>query len=181
MKITLDWLRSKGACAEGMQAVAERFPDGAEVAELAEWLQSTNLSWLAWLRDHLSVAEVVGWWASPARIAAIVAGRIAAAKKTKTATGESGAARATGWGGAASATGWRGAVECGPSGAAVVTGTDGCARAGEGGCIALAFERDGKITMRCAEVSARRKGCLKPDTWYRLDSRGRFVVVKEGE
>jgi hypothetical protein len=91
----------------------------------------------------------------------------------------SGAASATGWSGAASATGARGAASAtGAASSAIVTGLYGRAKAGEFSCIALAFydQKRHRSEMRCAIVgNPRSKAKLKADTWYRLDSNGRFV------
>ena len=81
-----------------------------------------------------------------------------------------GAASATGESGAASATGWRGA--------AFVTGTSGRAKAGEFGCIALAWwnSKDNRQEMRCA-MTGKDQQC-KADVWYQLDDDGNFIEVK---
>jgi hypothetical protein len=106
------------------------------------------------------------------------------ARGAASATGWRGAASATGARGAASATGWRGAAsatgECGAASAtccAAVTGLYGKARAAEFGCIALAWwnKKKQRVEMRCSLVGKKR-GQLKPDTWYRLDeATGEFV------
>lgn len=72
--------------------------------------------------------------------------------------------------GAASATGW--------SGAAFVTGTSGRAKAGEYGCIALAWwnSKETRQEMRCA-LTGKDQQC-KADVWYQLDGDGNFVEVK---
>jgi hypothetical protein len=132
--------------------------------------------------------------ATGARGAASATGASGAASATgergaASATGARGAASATGWSGAASATGARGAASAtGASGAAsatgecsaaVVTGDCGRARAGEHGCIALAFynSKHARYEMRCALVGKGR-GKLKPNTWYQLNGKGEFVEVK---
>jgi hypothetical protein len=100
------------------------------------------------------------------------------------ATGVSGAASATGGRGAASATGGRGAASAtGGSSAAVVTGDDGKAKAGEYGCIALAwYNKDAsRMEMRCRETGCGdgTDGKLKAHSWYRLDEAGNFVEAAE--
>jgi hypothetical protein len=62
----------------------------------------------------------------------------------------------------------------------VVTGFDGRARAGEFGCICLAWwnEKKQRGEMRCARVGSG-PGSLKAKTWYRLNARGQFVQCKE--
>ena len=95
----------------------------------------------------------------------VLSGQIALIQKNS-----SGAASATGCGGAASATG--------ESSVAVVTGLNGQAKAGKFGCIALQFwsKKHQRAEVRIAYVgNPRAKISLKPDTWYRLDARGRFV------
>ena len=96
------------------------------------------------------------------------------------ATGVRGSASATGWSGSASATGASGSSSAtGESSASVVTGVNGKARAGKFGCIALAWwnEKENRQEMRCA-TTGDRKGDLKPETWYQLDTKGKFEEKK---
>jgi hypothetical protein len=85
------------------------------------------------------------------------------------ATGENGSASATGENGSASATGY--------SSVACVTGINGRSKAGPFSVIALAWWNNKKQRneMHAALVGP---GHLKPDTWYRLDERGKFVEDK---
>ncbi len=54
--------------------------------------------------------------------------------------------------------------------------------AGEFGCIALAWwnEREERYEMRSAEVGQGdgKDGKLKANVWYRLNEKGKFVLVK---
>ena len=89
------------------------------------------------------------------------------------------AASSTGYRGAASSTGYRGAASStGYQGAAIVTGEEGRARAGNYGCVALAwwnsFEK--RFEMRCREIGCGdgSDGKLKANVWYYLDGAGDF-------
>jgi hypothetical protein len=81
--------------------------------------------------------------------------------------------------GAASATGDSGAASAdGLCTAAMVTGLFGRAKAGEFGCIALAWwnAKESRAEMRCACTGAGQ--ALKADTWYTLDDAGEFTEVQ---
>lgn len=103
-------------------------------------------------------------------------------RSAKSNTGYGSAATNTGYGSAATNTGYRSAATSdGKSSAAVVTGLNSKARAGEYGCIALAWwnPKARRNEMRCARTgTGPGRGLLKPDTWYTLDAKGRFVESK---
>ena len=62
---------------------------------------------------------------------------------------------------------------------AVCAGIESRAKAGEYGCIALAWwnEKQNRAEMRCERTGPGR-GLLKPHVWYRLNKRGQFVEDK---
>ena len=98
------------------------------------------------------------------------------------ATGYSSAANATGNSSAANATGDSSAANAtGKATAAFVTGCNSKARAGEYGCIALAWWNSDadRAEMRCAEIGNGdgSDGKLKANTWYELNEQGQFVEV----
>jgi hypothetical protein len=98
------------------------------------------------------------------------------------ATGDSGASSATGDRGASSATGYSGASSAtGNASAAVATGLNSRVRGGPYGVIALAFynTKAERYEMRCARIGNGKDKHLKPNVWYRLDTKGRFVADKE--
>ena len=85
---------------------------------------------------------------------------------------------ATGDFAASSSTGYRAASSStGNCAVAVATGFRARARAGEGGCIALAWNSVNGPEMRCA-MTGKGKGRLKPHVWYELNARGQFREVK---
>ena len=54
MKITLDWLVQRGACAAAREAFAAKFPDGATYTEIQAALHAGNRAdWSWWLVDAL--------------------------------------------------------------------------------------------------------------------------------
>ena len=73
------------------------------------------------------------------------------------------------------------AASTGKASVAVCTGSGSRAKAGEYGVIALSWRNDnrGRAEMRCSRVVDGKRGTLKPNVWYRLNSRGRFVQEKE--
>ena len=97
------------------------------------------------------------------------------------ATGTRGVSSATGYAGASSATGDAGASSAtGTCSAAVVTGLNGKVRGGEFGCVALAWrnKKEQRSEMRCALVGSG-VGSLKPNVWYQLNAKGKFVEIKD--
>ena len=94
-------------------------------------------------------------------------------------SGTRGAASNSGDYGAASNSGDYGAAATTAEGtAAFCTGLESKAKAAAFGCIALAWWNAAaeRVEMRCAEIG-KGKGKLKADTWYRLDSDGKFIEV----
>jgi hypothetical protein len=126
------------------------------------------------------LAEQIRWVQHNASGSASATGASGSASATgasgsASATGASGSASATGASGSASATGWSGSASAtGGSSVACVTGINGRAKAGPFSVIALAWWNNKKQRneMHAALVGP---GHLKPDTWYRLDGRGKFV------
>ena len=119
------------------------------------------------VKFRTGILRHVGTWHSAAMC--ILEGQIAWVQQASR-----GAASATDYRGVASATGYSGVASAtGSCTASVVTGTGGKARAGEFGCIALAWwnEKCQRAEMRCALVG---DGHLKPDTWYQLNVAGEF-------
>ena len=113
------------------------------------------------------------------------------------ATGYQGAASATGYRGAASATGYRGAASAtGYQGAASATGDQGAASAtgqhavalaagessrakGREGCALFLVYRNpdsGRILHAKALIVGKRG--IKPDTWYRLNAKGKIEIAE---
>ena len=182
-----DWTPT-GECGGGIHGWpwAMSLGDGTNCDWTAPWLvygvkpeDVVNLS--GKVKFKTGILRHIGTWQSATNL--VLPGQMAwvhhASSGAASATGSSGAASATGSSGAASATGESGAASAtGSSGAAVVTGTSGKARAGEFGCIALAWwnAKKNRAEMRCALVGKNRK--LKPGVWYRLNSNGRFAEVK---
>ena len=96
-------------------------------------------------------------------------------------SGDQGAASNSGYQGAASNSGDYGAASTTADGtAAFCTGLNSKAKAAAFGCIALAWwnEKESRVEMRCSEIGKGR-GKLKADTWYQLNSDGKFVETTE--
>ena len=136
---------------------------------LGDWQGATNFL----------LADQIEWVQHASRGAASSTGFRGAASST----GRCGAASSTGRCGAASSTGYSSAASStGFSSFAAVTGLDGKARAGEYGCIAIAWwnAKKERSEMRCALVGqGQGKGNLKANVWYTLTKSGKFVEVKE--
>jgi len=92
-------------------------------------------------------------------------------RSASSATGNSSASSATGYSSASSATG--------KASAAIVTGDNGRAKAGEYGCVALAWwnAKYQRYEMRCALTGAG-PDSLKADVWYRLNAKGEFIEAE---
>ena len=92
-------------------------------------------------------------------------------RSASSATGDRSASSATGYSSASSATG--------KASAAIVTGDNGRAKAGEYGCVALAWwnAKYQRYEMRCALTGAG-PDSLKADVWYRLNAKGEFIEAE---
>ena len=110
------------------------------------------------------------------------------ANSPASATGDQGAASATGYRGAASATGYQGAASAtGDQGAASATGQHAVALAagessrakGREGCALFLVYRNpdsGRILHAKALIVGKRG--IKPDTWYRLNAKGKIEIAE---
>jgi len=101
-------------------------------------------------------------------------------RSASSATGDRSASSATGYSSASSATGYSSASSAtGKASAAIVTGDNGRAKAGEYGCVALAWwnAKYQRYEMRCALTGAG-PDSLKADVWYRLNAKGEFIEAE---
>ena len=95
------------------------------------------------------------------------------------ATGNQGAASATGYQGAASATGYQGAASAmGKHAVALAAGEEGSAKGREGCALFLVYRdpNDGSILHAKALIVG--KNGIKPDTWYRLNAKGKIEIAE---
>lgn len=165
MKITQEWLEQQSACEEGRRAVAQQFPDGADLVELAEWLERVHPSWWRWLMARLGATHAVEVQCSRARFERLFAD---ASRADKASSGNSSTAASSGNSSKAAAEG--------ENTIAMVAGRDGIVQAGERGCFAAVWrDADGRNRIAVGYVA---EDGIKADTAYRLDEVGRFVEAE---
>ena len=198
MKITLDWLVQRGACAAAREAFAAKFPDGATYTEIQAALHAGNRAdWSWWLVDAL----YHGLLDSPADVTTqnvdahidmarkIIAAAPPSAIETPTPyaaqIGSSGNAAQIGSSGDAARIGSSGNdARIGSSGDAAQIGSSGyAARIGSSGDDAQIVATGENATIVCAGSNARVKagkdGCFAL-TWHD-GNRNRIVVGYVGE
>ena len=179
VKITLDWLAERDACAAARKAFAGRFPDGATYVEVQAALHAENRAdWSRWLVDALyrglldSPADVttqnVDAHVGMARqiIAAAPPAVIETSTPDAAQIGSSGNYARIGSSGNYAqivATGENATIACAGIGARV--------KAGQSGCFALAWH-DG--TRNRIVVGYVGEDGIKADTWYRVED-GKLV------
>ena len=161
------------------QVYAVKPSDIVLIEENSEWkikFRSGRLVFLgAWNKATDFVLSGQMAWVAQASSGA---GHATGDSSASSATGDSSASSATGYSSASSATGDSSASSAtGDSSASVCTGLGSKARAGNFGCIALAWLNnvEKRVEMRCALVGP---GNLKPDVWYCLNEAGEFVEAE---
>ncbi len=183
MKITLDWLNERNACAAAREAFAKTFPDGATYAEVQAALHAENCTdWSRWLVDAL----YRGLLDNPADVTAQsvdahvdMARKIVAAAPTSDAAAQIGS---SGYGAQIGSSGY--GARIGSSGHDARIGSSGhAARIGSSGDDARIVATGENATIACAGLGARvkagRNGCFAL-TWYD-GNRNRIVVGYVGE
>ncbi len=127
-----------------------------------------------WRGAMLSVLTgQMAWVAYDAKGAAASSGD----RSSAASSGDSSSAASSGYRSSAASSGDSSSASAvGESSPAVCAGLNSRARAGEFGCIALAWwnEKEQRSEMRCAQTGAG-KGSLKANVWYRLNDAGEFV------
>ena len=189
VKITLDWLAERDACAAARKAFAGRFPDGATYVEVQAALHAENRAdWSRWLVDAL----YRGLLDSPADVttqnvdAHVGMARqiIAAAPPAVIETSTPDAAQIGSSGNYARIGSSGNAAQIGSSGNAAQIGSSGnYARIGSSGNYAQIVATGENATIACAGIGARVKagqsGCFAL-AWHD-GTRNRIVVGYVGE
>jgi len=170
VKITLDWLVQRDACATAREAFARRFPEGATYVEVQAALHAEHRAdWSWWLVDAIyrDLLE------NPAEVTTQSVGAhvdisnkiIAASPLAVIETPTTDAARIGSSGDDAQivATGENATIVCAGGGARV--------KSGKGGCFALTWH-DG--TRNRIVVGYVGEDGIKADTWYRVEA-GKLV------
>ena len=188
VKITLDWLAERDACAAARKAFAGRFPDGATYVEVQAALHAENRAdWSRWLVDALyrglldSPADVttqnVDAHVGMARqiIAAAPPAVIETSTPDAAQIGSSGDAARIGSSGYAAQIGSSGyaaqIVATGENATIVCAGSNARVKAGKDGCFALTWHDGNRNRIVVGYVG---EDGIKADTWYRVDG-GKLV------
>ena len=186
VKITLDWLAERDACAAARKAFAGRFPDGATYVEVQAALHAENRAdWSRWLVDALyrglldSPADVttqnVDAHVGMARqiIAAAPPAVIETSTPDAAQIGSSGDAARIGSSGYAAQIGSSGyaaqIVATGENATIVCAGSNARVKAGKDGCFALTWHDGNRNRIVVGYVG---EDGIKADTWYRVDESG---------
>ena len=188
MKITLDWLVQRDACATAREAFARRFPEGATYVEVQAALHAEHRAdWSWWLvdaiyRDLLENPAEVTTQSVGAHVDIsnkIIAASPLAVIETPTTDaariGSSGYAARIGSSGYAARIGSSGnrarIVATGENATIVCAGGGARVKSGKGGCFALTWH-DG--TRHRIVVGYVGEDGIKADTWYRVED-GKLV------
>jgi len=185
MKITLDMLREKRACGEGLRWVTKNLPDGAEYREFIEKLETDGKAgWADWLIGNFEVLVLAEKW----RIESILdACKAEASSGDFAKIGSSGNVAKIGSSGDFAQIGATGySAQIGSSGDSAKIGATGknsivaavgvgsIAKAGENGCIVLAWW-DEKAKRPRVTVGYIGEGGVYAGKWYRSDESGKLV------
>ena len=158
-----DWHAAMLFVLEGQKAWVEHFADNA--SSITGYRSASSLT------GDRSASSLTGYMSASSLTGDNSASSLTGDRSASSLTGDRSASSLTGDNSASSATG--------KASAAVATGRDSKARAGEFGCIALAWwnEKKGRFEMRCAETGCGdgSDGKLQAHVWYALDSEGRFI------
>ena len=189
MKITLDWLVQRDACATAREAFARRFPEGATYVEVQAALHAEHRAdWSWWLvdaiyRDLLENPAEVTTQSVGAHVD--ISNKIIAASPLaviETPTTDAAQIGSSGYAARIGSSGY--AARIGSSGHAAQIGSSGyAAQIGSSGHAARIVATGENATIACAGIGARvkagRNGCFAL-TWYD-GNRNRIVVGYVGE
>ena len=189
MKITLDWLVQRDACATAREAFARRFPEGATYVEVQAALHAEHRAdWSWWLvdaiyRDLLENPAEVTTQSVGAHVD--ISNKIIAASPLaviETPTTDAAQIGSSGYAARIGSSGY--AAQIGSSGDAAQIGSSGDdAQIGSSGDDARIVATGENATIACAGIGARvkagRNGCFAL-TWYD-GNRNRIVVGYVGE
>ena len=175
MKITLEMLREKNACADGLEWVEKNLPSGAEYRQFIEALEAgRKFQWVDWLIAHFGPEILAEKW----RIDAIL--KATEGKNDSARIGSSGYYAQIGSSGDAAQIGSSGSsahIEAkGKNSIIAAAGYGSQAKAGENGCIALAYwdEKAQRPRMVIGYVG---EGGISADVWYVVKD-GQFAAVE---
>ena len=162
MNITSDLLNKWFACADGYAYFIATFPQGSDYATIQARLRTDNhLDWSRWLTENA--------WRNieASQIATLVKAEVDdALEATKDSPNSASGYYSTA---ASSGDSSRAAAE-GKNTVGMVAGNNGRAKAGENGCIALAYWTGERYRIVCGHVGED----IKADTWYRVEG-GKLV------
>jgi hypothetical protein len=188
VKITVKMLREKKACAEGMVWVKKNLPDGAEYREFIEKLEADrHQQWADWLIGNFEVLILAEKW----RIDSLL--KVPKSTGTMKSTDDSAKIGSSGDSAKIGSSGY--SAKIGSSGDSAKIGSSGYsakieasgknsviassgfnskAKAGEKGCIALAWW-DEKAKRPRITVGYVGEDGIEVGKWYEVDKKGKFV------
>ena len=189
MNITSDLLNKWFACADGYAYFIATFPQGSDYATIQARLRTDNhLDWSRWLTENAwrnieasQIATLVKAEVDDALEATKDSPNSASSdSSTAASSGDSSTAASSGnystaassgyYSKAASSGDYSTAAAEGKNTVAMVAGNNGRAKAGENGCIALAYWTGERYRIVCGHVGED----IKADTWYRVEG-GKLV------
>ena len=177
--ISIDMLKSNGACAEGMRWVEKNLPDGAPYSEFIQALErADHNNWADWLIEKFGALVLAANW----RIAEI----IGATKNSEDSSGyyaqigSSGDYAKIGSSGnyaKIGSSGYSAKIEmAGKNSIVACVSVGSIARADEGGCIALRWtDKSGRPRLTVGYVG---EG-IEAGVWYRVDDSGALIEVQQ--
>ena len=182
MKVTLENLKAKGACAPGYKFAEECFAAGLDpVQECA----TRHIEWFCWLVitgfDCESARRDCFIWDENRRVTATAGdwGTATAGHRGTATAGHEGTATAGDWGTATA--GYEGTATAGDGGTATAgdggtatAGYEGTATAGDGGVVSILYFDGSKYRRKVSEVG---EGGLTPNVKYRLNASHEFEAV----
>jgi hypothetical protein len=169
MNITVEMLREKNACSGGMSWV-KNLPNGAEYREFIEKLEADGKDeWATWLIGNFEVLILAEKWRIDSIISA--AKGKALSKENSAQIGSSGDSAKIG------SSGDYAQIEAtGKNSIIAAVGGDSKAKAGENGCIALAWWDEKAKRPRVTVGYVGEEG-IEADTWYRVGKNGKLEVT----
>jgi hypothetical protein len=197
VKITLEMLREKKACGEGMVWVKKNLPKGADYREFIEKLEADGKTqWADWLIGNFEVLVLAGKW----RIDSLL--KFPKSKRTEKSTdnsaqigssrdyakigssgyyakigssGDSAQIGSSGYSAQIGSSGDSAKIEATGKNSVIATaGFNSKAKAGENGCIALAWW-DEKAKRPRITVGYVGEDGVEAGKWYELDKKGKLV------
>ena len=173
--ITLEMLCAKGACSEGMAWVKANLPDGAEYGAFVKALEAAGHNdWADWLISQFGAQVLAARWRIQEILDATDPKNVKANSAQIGSSGDYAKIGSSGSYAQIGSSGYSAQIEAsGKKSIIVAFGYKAIAKAGDDGCIALAWWDEKRPRLAVGYVG---EG-LKADTWYRVEN-GVLVEAK---